>query len=61
VLTVAASFDSRLSVGRTKVTVDRRPKRVTVAVAPGRSLLALTLTLSSGRLVSRQTLEIPRT
>ncbi|MCW3016140.1 MAG: hypothetical protein JWO02_3232, partial [Solirubrobacterales bacterium] len=35
-------------------------RKVTVAVKPGSSLLQLTAALSSGRLVSRQTVQIPR-
>ncbi|MCW3013646.1 MAG: hypothetical protein JWO02_738 [Solirubrobacterales bacterium] len=59
-LTVVASYASRLSIGTTKLTVGRTPRKVTVAVKPGSSLLQLTAALSSGRLVSRQTVQIPR-
>jgi hypothetical protein len=59
-LTVAATYESRLTVGGTKLTVGRTPRKVTVPVKPGRSLLQLTATLSSGRLVSRQAVPIPR-
>lgn len=60
VLRVAAAFDSRLSVGRTRARVGRRPRKVAVRIAPGRGLLVLDLTLASGKLRSTQRLEIPR-
>lgn len=60
VLTVGAAFESRLRAGRTRTTVGHRPKKVAVRLKPGRSLLRLVLTLSSGKLESQQILEIPR-
>jgi hypothetical protein len=60
VLTVAASFESRLRVGNTKAMVDRTPRRVFVAIKPGGSLLVLDVSLSSSGGVSHQTILIPR-
>lgn len=60
VLTVAAAFESRLRVGATRTTLTRKPKRVTIRVKPGRSLLQLRLQLSSGKLINEHLLEIPR-
>jgi hypothetical protein len=60
VLTVAASFTSRLTVGKLRTTVGRTVTRVRVPVKPGRAVLQLPLTLGSGSLASRVTVLIPR-
>ncbi len=59
-LTVAATYTSKLTIGRTRTGVGRTPRRVVVPIRPGSSLLQLVARLTSGSLVSSQVVQIPR-
>jgi hypothetical protein len=59
-LVIASTVETTLSIGSKRYTVDSTPRRVKVAIRPGKAALKLDLVLGAGRLTARRSITIAR-